>query len=157
MEKYHLKASFNAGLLGGFMLLVIQMVILPLFITMDAWEFPSVMATLLVNSTAPDVAVLLVGMVIPVLISILLALLLGWIPATWHGWSMIPVGLMFGTVACILFFLYFVSFDPVMSAKFNLMHYYAFLAYGLIVVYAYRAQIKLKASPENNLHTGYLK
>ena len=157
MEKYHLKAAFNAGLLGGFMLLVIQMVILPLFITADAWEFPSVMATLLINSTAPDVAVLLVGMVTPILISVLLALLLGWIPATWHGWSMIPVGLMFGTVAFILYFLFFVSFDPVLSAKFNLNHYYAFVAYGIIVAYAYRAQIKLKPASENNLHTGFLK
>lgn len=155
MEKYHFREAFVAGLLGGILLLVLQMLVLPLFTQMDAWEFPSVMATILINATAPDIAVFFVGMLMPVILTILLTLTMGWVPSTWHPWAVIPVGITFGTVVFIMYFLFFISLHPELSRTFNLWHYFAYVLYGVFIAYTYHAQVRLHYKPENPLQRGY--
>jgi hypothetical protein len=156
MEKYHIKEAFVAGLLGGILLLVLQMLILPLLINVDAWEFPRIMAATLLNQGAPDIAVFLVGLLVPVILTILLTLTMGWIPSTWHPWAMAPVGLTFGTVVFIMYFLFFASIDRQMVGGLNLWHYFAFIAYGIVIAVTYHTQVRLNYKPDNPLYRGYI-
>ena len=155
MEKYHFKEAFNAGLIGGFLLLVLQMVLLPLLGQSDAYEFPSVMANLVVNSTAPDIAIYMVGIILPIIITVLLSLSLGWVPSTWHPWALIPVGLTFGTIVFVMYFLFFISIKSQLSGIFNMWHVFAFMAYGIVIALAYHKQVRKNYKPDNPLYRGY--
>jgi hypothetical protein len=154
MEKYHFKEAFTAGLLGGFLMLAIQMVVLPLFTPTDAWEFPSVMATLLINSTAPDIAVLIVGMILTIILSILFTLLVGWIPATWHPWAMIPVGMTYGSIIYLFYFLTFITIQPQLIKGMDLIHFLVYIAYGVFILYVYHTQVRAKYKPESEVYEG---
>ena len=157
MKNTHFKAAFSAGLLGGILLVLIQMVFIPLVSSIDAMEFPTLIAGLVINETAADVAILLVGMVLPVLVSGLISLFIAWIPDTWYRWSMLPVGFMLGTAVFILYFILYVSVHDQVTTGLNFYQYMAFLAYGVLVSFAYHAMIKPKYDQGDELYTGYLR
>lgn len=138
-------AAVWAGLVGGLVFLMLEMIMVPVFLAGSAWGPPRMIAAMVLGKDVLpppatfDFGVLLAAMVVHFALSILFALTLAWIIARFGGGAALLIGAFFGLALYLVNFYGFTTIFPWFANARNWVSVVTHIVFGLVTAWAYKA------------------
>ena len=159
MKSFSWKDSIYAGLIGGVIMMMLEMIMVPLFLGGSPWGPPRMMAGIILGSEVVpppatfDVGIMMAGLGVHLMMSIIFALILNAIVNNMSFiWSLV-VGAVYGYV------LYLVNFYLIAEALFpwfqnatNWVTAFSHIAFGIGAAWAYKALTRHHTTAEDKAH-----
>ena len=147
MEKSFLKAAVIAGLIAGAVFMMLEMIMVPVFMNGSPWGPPRMIAAVIMGkSVLPmpgqpvtfDLGVLMVAVMLHFMLSIMYAIILGWISKSLSTGTALLVGAVFGLAIYFINFFGFTGVFPWFAMARNWVGVFSHIMFGLIAVYSFR-------------------
>lgn len=147
MNKHFLKAAILAGLIAGVIFLMLEMILVPVFLDGSPWAPPRMIAAIILGKDVLpmpgqpvtfDIGVLMVAMMLHFILSIVYAVIIGWICKSLSMGASILLGALFGLVLYFVNFYGFTAVFPWFAMARNWVSIVSHLMFGVIAVYSFK-------------------
>jgi hypothetical protein len=146
-EKLRLKPAIWAGIVAGIVFVMMEMALIATVGNGMVWGPPRMMAAIVMGEgVLPppptfDFGIVMAGMMVHFVLSVILALILGWVIAKWRlGMAMaIVVGLVFGLIIYLVDFYLMTGLFPWFANARNMITLVSHLVFGGVLGAVYRA------------------
>lgn len=153
MIKNNSKASIVAGIIAGAVFLLLEMIMVPVFMNGSPWAPPRMIAAIAMgkevlpspeNPPTFDFTIFLVAMVIHFILSIIYAIIIGWLCRSRTMGISIAIGAGFGLAIYFINFYGFTTLFPWFAMARNWVSVFAHLVFGITTAWAFKTIQKRK-------------
>lgn len=154
METINWKAGIWAGIIAGIIFLILEMAMVPIFLDGSPWGPPRMIAAIVLGEgvlpppATFDFAIVLVAIVLHMILSVIYALIIGYIIRKMSFGMALSIGALIGLALYLVNFFLMTGIFPWFEMARNWVSIFAHLIFGLSAAWAY---VKLrKHSPEKD-------
>jgi uncharacterized membrane protein YagU involved in acid resistance len=139
------RAAVLAGVISGFIFLILELVMVPLFLGDSAWAPPRMIAAIVMGEgVLPppgtfDLGVVLVAMLVHFPLSIIYAIVLAFVIARMSVGISLGVGAAFGLLLYLVNFYGFTALFPWFAMARNWVQIFAHVTFGVVAAWAYKS------------------
>lgn len=147
MNKNFLKAAILAGLIAGVVFMMLEMILVPVFLNGSPWAPPRMIAAIILGKDVLpmpgqpvnfDFGVLMVAIMLHFMLSIVYAVIIGWICRNLSMGTSILLGAVFGLILYFANFYGFTAIFPWFAMARNLVSIFSHIMFGIIAVLAFK-------------------
>lgn len=147
MGKQFLKSAVLAGLIAGAVFMMLEMIMVPLFMNGSPWGPPRMIAAIVMGKDVLPMpgqpvtfsfSVLMVAVMLHFILSIVFAVILGFICKKMSMGASIMVGAIFGLVLYFVNFYGFTALFPWFAMARNWISIFSHIMFGAIAAYAFK-------------------
>ncbi len=147
MNKHFLKAAILAGLIAGVVFMMLEMILVPVFMNGSPWAPPRMIAAIILGKDVLpmpgqpvtfDFGVLMAAMILHFMLSIVYAVIIGWICKSLSMGTSILLGAVFGLVLYFVNFYGFTAIFPWFAMARNWVSIFSHVMFGVIAVYSFK-------------------
>lgn len=145
MNRDQFKEATYSGLLGGALMAMLEMTLVPLFMNASAWAVPRMIAGIVLGqgAIAPEnkfnMSIVLTGVIVHLILSVLFANILSFFIRNLSRSGATIVGVLFGLVLYFINFYVFTGLFPWFAESRNLVTVFSHLVYGGTTGYVFKA------------------
>lgn len=147
MNKQFLKAAILAGLIAGVVFMMLEMILVPLVMNGSPWGPPRLIAAIILGKDVLpmpgqpvtfDFGVFMAAMILHFILSIVFAVIIGWICKSLSMSTSIILGAVFGLILYFVNFYGFTGIFPWFAMARNWVTIFSHLMFGVIAVYSFK-------------------
>lgn len=144
------KAAVVAGLVSGAVFLVLEMIMVPLFLGDPAWAPPRMIAAIVMGEgvlpppATFDLMIILVAMMVHFVLSVLFALVLGFLIYRLQEGMALAVGAGYGLALYFINFYLLTAVFPWFAMARNWVSIFAHIVFGLVAAWMYIRQARVR-------------
>ncbi len=148
MIKIDWKAAIWAGIIAGAVFMMLEMIMVPLFMGDSPWAPPRMIAAIIMGKDVLssmeqpatfDPGVMMAAMILHFMLSIIYAIIIGWICRTRSMGISITIGAVFGLAIYVINFYGFTAIFPWFAMARNWISIFAHLMFGIVAAWAFKA------------------
>jgi uncharacterized membrane protein YagU involved in acid resistance len=147
MNKLFFKTAVKAGLIAGAIFMMLEMIMVPVFMGDSPWAPPRMIAAIILGkSVLPmpdqpvtfDFVVIMAAMVLHFMLSIIYAIIVGWLCKTLSMGNSILVGAVFGLAIYFINFYGFTALFPWFAMARNWISIFSHIMFGIVVAFSFK-------------------
>jgi len=147
MNKLLFKTAIKAGVIAGAVFMMLEMIMVPVFMGDSPWAPPRMIAAIILGkSVLPmpdqpvtfDFGVMLAAMVLHFMLSIIYAIIIGWLCRKLSMGTSILIGAVFGLAIYIINFYGFTALFPWFAMARNWISIFSHIMFGIIAALAFK-------------------
>ena len=147
MNKLLLKTAIKAGLIAGAVFMMLEMIMVPVFMGGSPWAPPRMIAAIIFGkSVLPmpdqpvtfDFGVIMAAMVLHFMLSIVYAIIIGWLCRKLSMGASILIGAVFGLAIYVINFYGFTALFPWFAMARNWVSIFAHIMFGIIAALSFK-------------------
>lgn len=147
MNKQFLKAVVLAGLIAGVVFMMLEMILVPVFMNGSPWGPPHLIAAIILGKgVLPmpgqpitfDFGVFMAAMILHFMLSIVFAVIIGWICKRLSMGTSLLLGAVFGLVLYFVNFYGLTAIFPWFAMARNWVTIFSHLMFGVVAVYSFK-------------------
>lgn len=142
-SKLNVNGIFWSGLIAGIVFLILEMIMTPVFLGGSLWEFPRMIAAMVLGQGVLPPAtfgfgILIVALVIHFILSWIYAAAFDWVFGGMRTGPLVGVGAAFGLALYLVNFYGFTAVWPWFAEARNWVTLFAHLVYGAVLAWSYK-------------------
>ncbi len=147
MNKLLFKTAVKAGLIAGAVFMMLEMIMVPVFMGDSPWAPPRMIAAIILGkSVLPipdqpvtfDFGVMMAAMMLHFILSIIYAIIVGWLCRKLSMGTSILIGSVFGLVIYIINFYGFTALFPWFAMARNWISIFSHIMFGIIAALSFK-------------------
>ncbi len=160
MNKLFLKSAVKAGLIAGVAFMMLEMIMVPVFMGGSPWGPPRMIAAIILGkSVLPmpdqpvtfDFGVMMAAMVLHFMLSIVYAIIVGWLCRKLSMGTSILIGAVFGLAIYIINFYGFTAVFPWFAMARNWVTIFTHVMFGITASLTFKSFYKSTLYPGSNI------
>lgn len=146
-------AAVWAGVIAGAVFMILEMLMVPIFLAGSPWAPPRMIAAIIMGQgvlpppATFNLGIFIAAMIVHFVLSIVYAIILGWIVHRWRMGPALVAGAVFGLVLYLVNFYGFTSIFPWFAMARNWVSVFSHIVFGLVAAGTYKGLEKAVALP----------
>ncbi len=147
MNKLFLNPAIKAGLISGAIFMMLEMIMVPVFMGDSPWAPPRMIAAIILGksvlpmpdqSVTFDFGVMMAAMVLHFMLSIIYAIIVGWLCRKLSMGTSILIGAVFGLAIYVINFYGFTALFPWFAMARNWISIFSHIMFGIIAALSFK-------------------